>query len=190
MILKVGQKVRYDNKIEGFISKIINENEFEVDWLDGTVSTEYLKDMQKNSLEFIDIESSNFRLDRRTSFRKEDIKMVEDYIKPVNPLNTLHTQVKPEATLADYIKSIENKYPEEVNKPKYPHYFKDVSNVNKIDIYKVLDLWQVTHPCLQHAAKKILVAGNRGHKDIAKDVQEAIDSLERYKEMIKESNNG
>lgn len=184
MILKVGQKVKYDNRVEGFISKIINENEFEVDWLDGDISTESLRDMGRNSLEFIDIESSNFRLDRRTSFRKEDIKMVEDYITPTTkPFNSATPL---EATLADYIKSIENKYPEEVNKPKYPHYFKDVSNVNKIDIYKVLDLWQVTHPCLQHAAKKILVAGNRGHKDITKDIQEAIDSLERWKEMQEE----
>ena len=93
---------------------------------------------------------------------------------------------KEDATLSDYIKSIQDKYPEETEQPKYPHYFKDVSNVNKIDIYKVLDLWQVTHPCLQHAAKKILVAGNRGHKDVNKDIQEAIDSLERWKEMQNE----
>ena len=83
-----------------------------------------------------------------------------------------------------YIRKIQEKYPEEeTEQPKYPHYFKDVSNVNKIDIYKVLDLWQVTHPCLQHAAKKILVAGNRGYKNVEKDIQEAIDSLERWKEM-------
>lgn len=140
MILKVGQKVRYDNKVEGFISKIINENEFEVDWLDGTVSTECLKDMQQNSLEFIDIESSNFRLDRRTSFRKEDIKMVEDYIKPTNPLNTLHPQVKPEATLADYIKSIEKKYPEEVkrNSVNPKHY--DLFPEHGIQVREVLEV--------------------------------------------------
>jgi len=95
------------------------------------------------------------------------------------------------ATLSDeqiaYIKSVQDKYPED--KPKYNHYFKDVSNLESIDIYRVLDLWEVTHPCLQHAAKKILVAGNRGHKDISKDIQEAIDSLERWQEMNKEDNN-
>jgi hypothetical protein len=37
---------------------------------------------------------------------------------------------------------------------------------------------------LQHAAKKILVAGGRGGgKDISRDVQEAIDALERWKDM-------
>ncbi|WP_176767832.1 hypothetical protein [Nitrosospira sp. Nsp18] len=38
-------------------------------------------------------------------------------------------------------------------------------------------------PCIQHAAKKLLVAGNRGAKDVGKDIQEAIDTLERWKEM-------
>lgn len=52
-----------------------------------------------------------------------------------------------------------------------------------VDIYRVLDLFQVTDPCLQHAIKKLLVAGGRGHKDAAKDVQEAAASLTRWQEM-------
>lgn len=92
-------------------------------------------------------------------------------------------------TLEDYIKAIQEKVPEEVcNEPKYEHYFKYVGNLESIDIYRVLDLFEVTHPCLQHAAKKILVAGNRGHKDIQKDIQEAIDSLGRWQEMQMEDN--
>jgi hypothetical protein len=40
---------------------------------------------------------------------------------------------------------------------------------------------------MQHAIKKLLVAGERGAgKDIDKDIQEAIDSLERWKRMLKE----
>lgn len=91
--------------------------------------------------------------------------------------------------LNEYLDGLNKKYPEESERVKYTHYFKDVSNLDKIDIYRVLDLWEVSHPCLQHAAKKILVAGNRGHKDIQKDIQEAIDSLERWKEMQEEDNN-
>jgi len=67
---------------------------------------------------------------------------------------------------------------------KHPHYHKDVSNLQTIDVYRVLALFNVTDPCIQHAVKKLLVAGGRGAgKDIGKDVQEAIDSLERFKEM-------
>lgn len=67
---------------------------------------------------------------------------------------------------------------------KYPHYFKDVSNLKEVDVYRVLKLFNVTDPCIQHSVKKLLVAGGRGGgKDISKDVQEAIDTLERWKEI-------
>lgn len=67
---------------------------------------------------------------------------------------------------------------------KHPHYHKDVSNLKTVDVYRVLALFNVTDPCIQHAVKKLLVAGGRGAgKDLGKDVQEAIDSLERFKEM-------
>lgn len=66
---------------------------------------------------------------------------------------------------------------------KHGHYFKDVSNLRSVDVYRVLDLFGVTDPCLQHAAKKLLCAGARGAKDQAKDIGEAIDSLNRWQEM-------
>lgn len=44
-------------------------------------------------------------------------------------------------------------------------------------------IFEVSHPCIQHALKKLLVAGKRGNKNEEKDIQEAIDSLERWKEM-------
>ena len=66
---------------------------------------------------------------------------------------------------------------------KYPHYFKPVGHLETIDVYRVLDLFHVADPCLQHAVKKLLVAGGRGHKDAEKDVAEAIDALERWQEM-------
>jgi hypothetical protein len=66
---------------------------------------------------------------------------------------------------------------------KHNHYFKDVSKLKKIDIYRIFKLYDVTDPCLQHAGKKILLPGERGEKDIYKDVREAIDSLERWCDM-------
>jgi len=69
---------------------------------------------------------------------------------------------------------------------KHEHYFKDVSHLAEVDVYRVLELFHVTDPCLQHAIKKLLVAGGRGVKDMPKDVQEAIDTLERWKTMRQE----
>jgi len=69
---------------------------------------------------------------------------------------------------------------------KFNHYFKDVSHLEVIDVYRVLSLFEVADPCLQHAIKKLLVAGKRGVKDSTKDIQEAIDSLERKLDMIEE----
>ena len=71
--------------------------------------------------------------------------------------------------------------------PKHGHYFKDVSHLKKIDVYRVIDLWEITDPALQHALKKILAAGKRGAKNQAQDVDEAIDSLVRWKEMQAEN---
>jgi hypothetical protein len=65
----------------------------------------------------------------------------------------------------------------------YPHYFRNVKRLVFIDIYRVLRLWEVSDPCLQHAIKKLLAAGKRGAKDSKKDIQEAIDTLKRYQQM-------
>ncbi len=66
---------------------------------------------------------------------------------------------------------------------KHSHYKKNVAGLSMIDVYRVLDLFGVTDPCIQHAAKKLLATGLRGHKDAARDIQDAIDTLERWKEM-------
>ena len=68
-------------------------------------------------------------------------------------------------------------------KDKHPHYHKDVAHLTHIDVYRVLERFNVTSPTLQHAIKKLLVAGGRGAKEISVDIQEAIDSLHRFQEM-------
>lgn len=66
---------------------------------------------------------------------------------------------------------------------KHSHYFKNVSGLSTVDVYRVLELFGVTDQALGHAIKKLLVAGGRGHKGIDKDIQEAIDTLHRWQEM-------
>lgn len=85
----------------------------------------------------------------------------------------------PETTLNDQYAEIEKVR-------QHNHYFKDVSNLNEIDVYMVLKLFNVTDPCLQHIAKKALCAGQRGHKDFKKDLQDILDTAKRAVEI----NNG
>ncbi|MFM0165728.1 hypothetical protein PQR39_35530 [Paraburkholderia sediminicola] len=68
---------------------------------------------------------------------------------------------------------------------KHSHYFKKCP-YDVVDVYRVLALFGVTDPCFQHALKKILLAGDRKHKDVEKDVQESIDTLVRWQEMQQE----
>jgi hypothetical protein len=71
-------------------------------------------------------------------------------------------------------------------KNKYNHYYKDISYLDGIDIYRVLMLYGVTDPCIAHAIKKLLCAGQRGGKDMEQDIQEAIDALVRWQDMKQE----
>lgn len=55
-----------------------------------------------------------------------------------------------------------------------------------IDVYDVLQAFSVTNPAAQHAIKKLLCAGLRGHKDKMQDLTEALKSIERAIELEKE----
>jgi len=63
------------------------------------------------------------------------------------------------------------------------HYYKDVSKLETIDVYRVIELFDVPAGPIDHAVKKLLCAGNRGHKDLDRDIQDAIDSLVRWQAM-------
>lgn len=69
---------------------------------------------------------------------------------------------------------------------QFGHYFKDVRHLHGLDVYRVLSLFEVTDPALQHAVKKLLCTGKRGAKDQETDLKEAIASVERALEMRKE----
>lgn len=72
---------------------------------------------------------------------------------------------------------------------KHNHYFKDVTHLTEVDVYRVCKLFGINDPsgALQHAIKKLLVAGGRGAgKDETRDIKEAIDTLQRYLELKRE----
>lgn len=67
--------------------------------------------------------------------------------------------------------------PKTINK-----YEKRVKNT-LIDVYDVLVAFNVACPAMQHAIKKCLMSGQRGHKDVNQDKREAIQSIERSIEL-------
>ncbi len=90
----------------------------------------------------------------------------------------------------DYVPSSDTWVPN-VGKPpvatqKYSHYFREWRG-GKLDFYRIADLFGPWHACQEHAAKKIMFAGERGSKDLKKDIQEAIDTLTRWQVIIAEN---
>jgi len=75
-------------------------------------------------------------------------------------------------------------------RPRHPQYFKDVSHLDIIDVYRVLELFKVTDHAIGHAVKKLLCAGLRGSKPVEQDVQEALTALTRWVEMRDEDEEG
>jgi hypothetical protein len=53
----------------------------------------------------------------------------------------------------------------------------------KIDPYRILKIYGITEPAQQHAIKKLLRAG-RSVKPLIQDLDEVIESLQRWREMI------
>jgi hypothetical protein len=68
---------------------------------------------------------------------------------------------------------------------KHDHYFKDCP-YNKIDVYRILEIYNVTDPVQQHIVKKALCLGERGHKNLTTDLNNIIDSCRRKLEMLEE----
>ena len=54
-----------------------------------------------------------------------------------------------------------------------------------LDPYRILDVYGITHPAIQHAVKKLLRAG-RSIKGVRADVSDARSALDRYIEMLDE----
>jgi hypothetical protein len=48
-----------------------------------------------------------------------------------------------------------------------------------IDVYDVLYEFNIINPAIQHGLKKILMCGQRGHKDVTEDLYDIISALSR-----------
>lgn len=58
-------------------------------------------------------------------------------------------------------------------------------NTAVVDVYDVLVAFDVQCPAMQHAIKKMLCSGLRGHKGSVQDKTEAIESIKRSIELEK-----
>lgn len=70
---------------------------------------------------------------------------------------------------------------EDAKPNKYQRTIKGVT----VDVYDVLAAFGVTCQARGHAIKKLLMAGQRGHKDEAQDLREAVQAIERSVQLIK-----
>lgn len=62
-------------------------------------------------------------------------------------------------------------------------YQREIKPGVSVDVYDVLKAWDVRNPALQHLIKKALAVGQRGHKDVAEDLQDIVDSAVRALEL-------
>lgn len=53
-----------------------------------------------------------------------------------------------------------------------------------VDVYRVLDAFQVGDPAIQHLVKKALAAGNRGHKDQLQDYKDIVHSANSALDLL------
>jgi hypothetical protein len=64
--------------------------------------------------------------------------------------------------------------------------YKKTVQSTEIDVYDVLVAYDVTNPAIQHAIKKLLMPGLRGHKNVLSDLREAQNSIKRAIEIEKQ----
>jgi len=78
-------------------------------------------------------------------------------------------------TTPDLAKASSNKYERKITDRQ--------GNSATVDVYDVLKAFNVTCPATQHAVKKLLCSGLRGHKDLQTDLIEAKESIVRAIEL-------
>lgn len=69
------------------------------------------------------------------------------------------------------------------SKPARSKYHREIKPGVFVDVYDVLQAFDVRNSALQHVIKKALAAGQRGHKDRATDMAEIVQSAIRAQEL-------
>ena len=122
----------------------------------------------QNFVEDLDVLNHSCTLNRQIGF--------------VEALNKLDLEYRPQEQTQRPAQSARTPIAEQ-----FPHYYKNIDGLKVLDVYRILELFDVNNPCIAHAVKKLLVAGGRGAKDQAKDIAEAIISLQRWQDIQNEN---
>ena len=115
-------------------------------------------------------------------------KQITDFNARVLCINNTNQLDK---AITNYLMGLQTEASEQNNAVLYPHYFKDVSHLSEVDVYRVCQLFGVNDAsgAKHHAIKKLLVSGNRGAKDNLQDVIEARNTLNRLITLMEEDTN-
>lgn len=127
--------------------------------------------------------------------RESGVMSEDEYNKEMAVIDPKEDKVKPKASedaiseTDHWVSSIGSNFKLDINNNTYSAYKINVSDLEELDIYELHNRFKVDDPsgCIQHASKKLLLAGTRtGGKSKCKDIQEASDTLNRWLEI----NNG
>lgn len=88
----------------------------------------------------------------------------------------------PQSGIVRIVSRASDPKPEATAVNKYARTFM-TRNDHTYDVYDVLIAFDVACPAVAHAVKKLLMAGERGHKDRKTDLREAIAAIERAIEL-------
>ena len=134
------------------------------------------KETDAGNVEFAIREGSDYWSDKS---KEMTFTISDDYWRVVEyrPQNIQLTSIKD--IFSQIQNSTNNKYERELT-DRY-------SNTCHVDVYDVLLAFEVTCPAIQHAIKKLLCTGIRGHKDSAQDLLEAKESITRAIELATKS---
>jgi len=123
------------------------------------------------------------RLDNHIAADPQGERLLGAYRRPApDPLEGADVQVVADGGFARQGAAASAGVQAEQKARPFSHYFKPCP-FTEVDVYRVLLMFEVADPCLQHAIKKLLVPGSRGGKDAARDVREAMASLQRWVDM-------
>lgn len=108
-----------------------------------------------------------------------DWSIMWDFLAPIPPKTAIELQAE-EVGIPEPVQLVDDEQDEAAPTNKYQRTIKGVT----VDVYDVLAAFGVTCQARGHAIKKLLMAGQRGHKDEAQDLREAVQAIYRSIELV------
>ena len=140
---------------------------------------------------FRDMDEDDCWINTMTNFGEITVEIVIDHDSGAFPMKdaaTVREMGEHLIKMADYMEN-KNKqsWGKEMNFNRENKYNREIigldGTVTTVDCYRVIDAFKVADPATQHAIKKLLCLGLRGHKDYLTDLNDSIESLQKAKEL-------